>query len=138
MKKRKCVDMPEHLWPPINAEEKEVVAFRATQKSGVVTSEDFLSSYDKDKKNGRIRSQYLGQDGYYALSVFEDENDARNLIRKFPQFFKDISTGITRFSDGCIRRDPSMTGRSHDNWWLYEGAEPEKYFEILKEGLDEK
>lgn len=137
MKQRKCTDMPDELWPPINSMEKDVISYRLTTKKGIVHSADFVSKYELDKAKDRVNKNLLGDDRYYALSVFEDQEDAEQLLRMQGWRFKGIARGLTKSEDGCIRFTPSEDHQSHISWWLYEDAAPEKYFEILEEAIDE-
>ena len=136
MKQRKCTDMPDELWPPVNAIEKEVVAYRLTNDN-CVKSDDFIPLYEIHKAKGNIVRENLSNDMYYALSVFEELEDAQKLLRLQPWRFKRISTGLTKCDDGCIRATPNKNSASHTSWWLYEDAIPERYFKLVEEDVNE-
>ena len=137
MKAPKCKDIPLDLWPPKDSAEQNLEVFRLTQQKGVVLQSDFLSIYEINKRRNRINQDNLRDISYYGVSLFSDIDDANNLLRKMGWKFKDISQGITKSSDGCLRKEPSKAGQSHLDWWLYEDATPEDYFTILGESDDE-
>lgn len=131
----KCKDIPKKLWPPQNSIETELEVYRLLRQKGVVTYDDFLSLYELHKQRNMIQKKDIYSDDYYSVSVFEDKEDALKLMNKVPytkKKFKDISVGITKTDDGCLRKS-SNSGNSHVDWWLYEDANPEKYFVLEKE-----
>ena len=133
MKKPKCADIPEALWPPKGAIEESLEVYRLTRQENVIASTDFLSRYELDKNKGIVQKALLDNDIYYALSVYEDIDDAKGTMRKFPHKFKSICEGRTVAEEGCVRPTPSESCPSHRSWWLYEEADPVKDFKIVEE-----
>ena len=136
MKKTKCSDIPKELWPPKDAIEEELDVYRLTRQKEVIIDSDFISLYEIDKNKGIVKQGLLNDDKYYALSVYEDIDDAISTMKKFPQKFKDICKGKTIADEGCIRVTPTASNYSHRSWWLYEGANPLECFSIM-EGIHE-
>lgn len=132
MRERKYKEMPTYLWPPKNSVEEEYVVYRLTREEKSISSNDFKSVYEIDKERNKVKNDLLDDDQYYALSVFDDIDDANALKKKMPYKFKDICKGKTMVGEGCVRLDPSRTGASHRSWWLYENANPIKYFNLVE------
>lgn len=137
MKERKCKDMPNELWPPKGSIEEEKIVYRLLRKEACISSDDFISVYEIDKKRNRIKEENINDDSYYGISLFEDIEDALSLQRKSSWKFKDIAKGVTKAKEGCIRMEPSRASKSHLEWWLYENATPENHFVIIRGHDDE-
>lgn len=137
MKEPKCKRTPLYFWPPKGAYLENVSVYRLA-KSGIELSEDdFLASIDADIKDNKFRSECVGNDIYYGVSVFEELEDIKALLSKVPLFktkFRSIANGITKEEDGYIRRKSSnnYSQKSHLTWWLFEDAKPESYFVIVE------
>ena len=108
------------------------MVYRLTRNEKSITEKDFLSLYEIHKMDSKVKVELLNNDQYYALSVYDDIDDAKSTYRKFPKKFKDICFGKTIADDGCVRLDPTAAGNSHRSWWLYKNAEPIKYFKLLE------
>jgi len=133
MKRPKCSDISEELWPPQGATEEDLEVYRLTRQENIITDTDFISLYEIHKNKGIIKKELLSDDKYYALSVYDDIDDAKGTMRKFPHKFKSICEGRTIADEGCVRSTPSASCVSHRSWWLYEEANPVKDFTIVGE-----
>ncbi len=133
MQKPKCYDIPDEFWYPKNSGYKELQVYRLTMSKTCVQQNDFLSLYELHKKQGKIRQDLLDDDRYYGISLYESYEDIEKLFRKVKaKNLKGISKGKTMISDGLVRYTPKNND-SHCTWWLFEHAEPEKYFNSLME-----
>ena len=70
----------------------------------------------------------------YSLSTFEGENDILRIYKFFKQKRNPktiIAKGATATSCGIVQRTAERTGQStsHVDWWLYENAEPHRFFQ---------
>lgn len=115
---------------PEGAKEECVPVYRVCE-TGKIEAASFLPTYLSAVANTK---EHEDDDdiGYYSLSVFEKVSE----IKRLHAFFKKrkpaaiIGYGSTDCSCGIIQRSRERTGKknSHIDWWLYEGAEPHKYF----------
>lgn len=116
---------------PACAQEQEIVVYRAcpTRK---IEKESFLNSYEE---NGFVTlAGLLGDDPQqYCLSTYEKAKDLNRFVAVDGKFSPPLllAKGTTSPECGvsCRTREWKRKQRSsHVDWWLYEGAEPWKYF----------
>lgn len=126
------VFMKRHIQcPPNEARAEEVEVYRIC-KTGCIEQASFLPSYLEYEKNGCLDRLDLNDVGSYSLSCFAKARDARNKLifftKKEPRAI--AAKGITSADCGVIQRtrERKKTRDSHIDWWLYENAEPWKYF----------
>lgn len=121
---------------PKGAKEEELEVYRVC-KWGKVEPRAFLNSYEERIYNNALKEfdAFDLQDiGNYSLSCFEDLKDANKSLkfftRKEPAAI--LAFGTTTKSYGpCQRtkdREKRKNGKSHVDWWLYEGATPHLSF----------
>lgn len=110
--------------PPDDAEAREICVYRIC-KSNPINRSDFCSYYELGKNGDPIKK--------FGVSVFSDVQDVKTTIMLPNHKNKGeyIAVGLTKTECGVIKHTPSHGNpkSSHYTWWLYEGAEPEKYFE---------
>lgn len=117
---------------PTGAKEMEIEVYRLCT-TGAVEPNSFLPTFldpaQKDSKN--IDHNNIS---YYSLSTFEGENDILRIYKFFKQKRNPktiIAKGATATSCGIVQRTAERTGQitSHVDWWLYENAEPHRFFQ---------
>ena len=118
---------------PSGAHEEEIKAYRACA-TGECDEMSFIPSFEE---NGY---QYLEDDdpkdpSVYSLSLFEKPKDVKRFASMTSEFqvpYK-IALGITASECGLVQRTRERTRKrtSHIDWWLYLGAMPHKYFELI-------
>lgn len=119
---------------PDGAEEKSISVYRIC-RSGAVEPASFLPTYLDEISKVKEHDDEDIDIGYYSLSTFEDEKDARKKLKFFrgKQPHAILSKGVTDPSCGpCQRtreRKSSKHVRSHVDWWLYRDATPHIFFE---------
>ncbi len=117
---------------PKGIKEEEIEVYRIC-RTGRIEEASFLPTYldelSKTKENADIADPEIG---YYSLSTYEKERDARKKLKFFRGKRPDAiaSKGITACSCGVVQRTRERTGckDSHIDWWLYDGAQPHKLF----------
>lgn len=131
MRNPKCSVTPKSFWYPNNSKLEDIFVYRLVVNSNRVTADDFLCTYEVDKKNGRVRKDLLNCDKYYGVSTYEEYDDLISMTRKITAFkkFKGVACGITKKEDGLTRRSDKD---SHVTWWLFKEAAPEQYFTIYR------
>lgn len=110
--------------PPSDARAEEIIVFRICNSSQI-THNDFKSYYELGKR--WINPKDFR---YYGVSVFKDKNETQMLLGMPNNKNKYIAEGITSKNCGVIKQGTSnnKNSTSHITWWLFDGAEPEKYF----------
>lgn len=117
---------------PAGAKEIEIAVYRLCI-TGEVEPNSFLPTF-LDPAQKDLKNLDHNDISYYSLSTFEREND----IRKIYKFFRQkrsprtiIAKGSTAASCGVAQRTAERTGQrnSHVDWWLYEDAEPHRFFQ---------
>lgn len=121
---------------PEGAGAEEITVYRAC-KTWKCDKESFTPTFEE---NGL---KYLDGDdpsdpGVYSLSTFEKAKDVKRFVmtsENHPKPHK-IAIGVTNPECGIVQRTKDRKGKkyksSHMDWWLYEGAEPQKYFSIIE------
>lgn len=133
MKSPKCKDIPSEFWYPKGATEDIFKVYRLTINKDSVCSDDFLSNYELDKKNNRVRADLKGFDIYYGISTFEDIEDAIKFLEKIKakKHLAGFAEGYT--AEGLVRKTPRV-GNSHVTWWPFDYANPETQFVTIPKG----
>lgn len=123
---------------PKEAKEERIDVYRVC-RSGKVDSASFLPTYLDELSRTKENVGEEHDIGYYSLSTFFKENDAKRVLKflrgKQPSAI--LAIGCTEPSCGlCQRtRERKKNAKSHVDWWLYQDAEPHRYFhEICLEG----
>lgn len=114
--------------PPNDCETTNKLLYRFC-KGDIVCENDFLSYFQLGKKFNDI----IG----YGLSMLSSLEEAKNYLLLSPKLIKDkkfksIAKGYTE-SDGVWKHTPTNKFASHVTWWLKDGAEPWKRFEIVED-----
>ena len=124
---------------PEEAHEESLRVYRAC-RSGKCDKDSFLPTFEE--KGFRIEEGDDPKDpGIYALSTYEKPRD----IKRFADMTSDmkvpytIAVGYTDPAYGQIQRTRERKRKegnrkyksSHVDWWLYEGANPHKVFELI-------
>lgn len=110
--------------PPQKAIAEELEVFRAVTNDPL-SRDDFRSYHELGIHIDKITNSY------YAVSCFTDET-AFDMTMGMPakrSRFRFKAKGITSIYCGVIYKN----ARGHVDWWLYDGAEPEKHFSIVSE-----
>lgn len=123
---------------PEEAKEEEIEVFRACKYG--FCDDSFLTTYEECRIYKFKPKSYNEEDiGTYSMSCFEDIKDLKSVLRKHKNIFKEykklvLSKGKTNFECGMIlkAKDKSDSG-SHVDFFLYENAEPIKYFKVIKD-----
>ena len=139
MRLPKCRNIPSKFWYPKDASEQELGVYRLTINEKSVCSDDFLSKYELDKKNGKDTMRFAEEDIYYGLSTIEDLDDAKKLLSKVKAKslnLHGISFGST--IDGLVRKTPTFKIKSHVTWWPYQEANPESNYHIVFGGSEDE
>lgn len=119
--------------PPEGAREQEIEVFRAciTHKCD---KESFTPTFEK-QNFVHLKDQDPFDPGIYSLSVYSKAKDLKRFLKTNSRYLKPhkLAKGITYPKYGVCQRTSERTKRknSHIDWWLYEGAEPYKDFEIM-------
>lgn len=110
--------------PPQKAHAEELEVFRAVNNDPL-SHDDFKSYYELEKRVNKVTNSY------YAISCFTDEKrfDMTMGMPNNKNKFRFKAKGITSIDCGVAYENES----GHVDWWLYEGAEPEKHFSIVSE-----
>ena len=136
--------------PPKGAREENIAVYRIC-RTGAVEPQSFLPTYlePATKEN----SDASHDCGYYSMSTFEEEKEARKTLRFLRKYNPPaiLSKGATAPECGWVLRDREMPDieelqecirdknikklrkSSHIHWWLYEGAEPHLFFQSIEE-----
>ena len=139
MRLPKCHEIPSKFWYPKDANEQELCVYRLTINANSVCSDDFLSKYELDKKNGKDTIRFAEEDMYYGLSTIEQLEDAKKLLSKVKAKslnLHGISLGST--VDGMVRKTPTREIKSHVTWWPYQDTKPETYYHIVFGGSEDE
>lgn len=116
---------------PEGAKEESITVYRIC-RTGAVEEKSFLPSYLDELSHTKENDGESEDIGFYSLSTYEKERDARRRLKFFrgKQPAAIAAKGTTDVSCGVVQRTKERTGQkdSHVDWWLYEGAEPHKYF----------
>lgn len=108
-------------------------------KYGELNRKSFLSTYEEIQL-GLIppkKRMDPGNPGLYSTSCNQDYADAEYALKIFmrhhPRAF--IAKGETEASCGLSQVTAERTGEasSHVDWWIYDQAEPQRYFEEMVE-----
>lgn len=120
---------------PPGAQPQRITVHRACG-TGTIDRRSFLSTFEEQG------CEYQEGDdpedpGLYSLSTYERPKDVRRfmtLTSKYDSPFQ-IAVGCTEPLCGPCQRTRERTRRktSHVDWWLYEGASPEDYFEMIED-----
>jgi len=126
---------------PAGAKEQSITVYRVCP-TGAVEAASFLPTY-LDKELTSIKEYDPDDPGTYSLSTFENLNHAQKLLKCSMKYHPApiIACGITepafgpsqRTKDRIENRVQRARVRSHVDWWLYDGAQPEKSF-VQEEG----
>lgn len=108
-------------------------------KSGKIDRSGFLSTFE-EVKSGAVPPPKRGLDlsapETYSTSCFEDYQDIEYLLdifmRHYPRVF--VAEGETHASCGPSQRTSERRKKedSHVDWWIYNDAEPHKFFKEVK------
>lgn len=119
---------------PEGAKEERITVYRAC-KSWKCDKESFTPTYEE-----RGMRYFAGDDptdpSLYSLSAYEKPKGVKRFAmmdENHPKPHK-IAIGTTEPECGLVQRTSERKGKSagsHVDWWLYEGAEPYKYFSII-------
>lgn len=114
--------------PPADCEMRNKLLYRLCKGSNP-NPDDFLSYYLLGKK-------FSGVNGY-GISMLASLEDAKKYFLLPAKVVKDkrfhsIAKGFTE-DDGVWKYTHSDRYKSHVTWWLKDGAEPWKRFEIVKD-----
>ena len=125
---------------PIGAKEQELEVYRVC-KWGKVEAAAFLTSYEEYLRNPGLKefdadkSQDIGN---YSLSCYQGTKDAIRSLHCFTRHEPRaiLSKGVTTPAYGpsqlTIDREKRKNGKSHVDWWLYEGATPHLSFKEVQ------
>ena len=116
---------------PAGAKEESIEVYRIC-RTGRVEASSFLPTYLDELAHTKEQEDGDHEIGYYSLSTYEKERDARNRLKFFrgKQPAAIAAKGTTDPSCGLVQRTKERTGKkdSHVDWWLYEQAEPHRFF----------
>lgn len=116
---------------PEGAKEESIEVYRIC-RTGAVEEKSFLPTYLDELSNTKENDGEDKEIGSYSLSTYEKTRDARQRLKFFrgKQPNAIAAKGVTDPDCGVVQRTKERTGTksSHVDWWLYEGAEPHKYF----------
>ena len=119
---------------PEGAKEENIVAYRIC-RSGAVEAASFLPTYLDEISRTKENENEVQDIGHYSLSVFEKESEARRMLKFFrgKQPCAIAAKGSTDASCGMTQRTKERTGTksSHIDWWLYDGAAPHLFFNMV-------
>lgn len=123
---------------PEGAREERIEVYRVC-RSGSVEPSSFLPSYLDELAMTKENAEGKHDIGHYSLSTFCNKGDARRALKFFrgKQPGAILAIGITEPSCGLCQRtkERKKNAKSHVDWWLYQGAEPHRFFrEIRLEG----
>ena len=127
--KNNVINMPDN----IEIEYDDITAFRAIRfikdKKEVLEKRDFLSQIDLKMTGDKNFLKYSEDDvDNYGTSVYDDKEELV-LGFKLPKKNKGIAIGLVKKECGPVSRSDED---SHILWFLYDGASPEKYFEVVE------
>ena len=119
---------------PEGAKEENISVYRVCE-TGKIEAASFLPTY-LDVLAHTKENEGDEDIGHYSLSVYEKRQDIKKRykclkMRRSPKAV--VGKGTTDCSCGVVQRSKERTGQkdSHIDWWIYEGAEPHKYFEEI-------
>ena len=122
---------------PKEAKEEEIEVFRACFYG--FCRDSFLTTYEECRIYEFKPKSYNEKDiGTYSMSCYEDIKDLNKMLRVFKIHSKYnnlvLSKGKTNIECGMIlkAKDKNDSG-SHVDFFLYENAEPIKYFKVIKD-----
>lgn len=119
---------------PEGAREERITVYRVC-RSGKVEPSSFLPTYLDELAMTKENVEEKHDIGYYSLSTFFKENDAKRALKFFrgKQPSAVLAIGSTEPSCGLCQRtkERKKTARSHVDWWLYQGAEPHILFQEI-------
>lgn len=139
--------------PPKGARPEEIVVYRICT-TGKVESDSFLPTYlESVLPYTRDISKAAPDCGHYSMSTYEKYSDADKALRRFQKRHPPtiLAKGVTSPECGWVLRDKEipfieelkdcvqgkdmkrMKKSSHVHWWLYEEAEPHKFFQPFEE-----
>lgn len=119
---------------PKGAKKENIAVYRVI-KYGTINRDGFLSTFEEVKRRLIPQGKRdMNAPGTYSTSCNIDRCDAEYALSMFmrhhPKAF--IAIGKTEATCGpCQRtreREPDRDTHSHVDWWIYEDAEPQKYF----------
>jgi len=121
---------------PAGIKEEGIEVYRIC-RTGKVESASFLPTYldelSKTKENEDAEEHEIG---YYSMSTYEKKRDAKRKLKFFrgKQPEAVASIGITDCSCGVIQRtkDRKSCKDSHVDWWIYDGAQPHMFFQVVQ------
>lgn len=120
---------------PEGAREERIGVYRIC-RSGKVEAASFLPTYLNELS---MTKENLGEEhdiGYYSLSTFFKENDARRALKFFrgKQPCAILSIGCTEPVFGLCQRtkERKKNAKSHVDWWLYQNAAPHIFFQEIR------
>lgn len=123
---------------PEGAREERIDVYRIC-RSGSVEPASFLPTYLDELSMTKENAGEEHDIGYYSLSTFFKENEAKRALKFFrgKQPSAILAIGYTEPSCGlCQRtRERKKNAKSHVDWWLYRDTFPHIFFqEIQLEG----
>ena len=120
---------------PEGAREQRLKVYRAC-KTQTVDEESFIPTFEENNYTYGQGDDPLDP-GIYSLSTYEKPKDVKRFAitnNKFRKPYK-IAIGYTEAKCGLSQitkeRKPKSKS-SHVDWWIYENAEPQKYFDMIK------
>ena len=107
--------------PPEEALPADGVFYRIV-KTDPPGSDDFLSQYQQNRRlsDSNIRRGRATQCETMGLSVFADESDAAERIRRYPRIGRRLARLTLGPASGKILPTP-RDDNSHHTWWLPDG-----------------
>lgn len=110
-------------------------------KSGIIDRDSFISTYEEIVRGSRCKPKKLDLEdpGIYSVSCFMDLDDIeyfKNVfMRRNPELL--VAKGITDSSCGPCqltseRKPVKENSKSHVDWWVYQDANPQNFFEEMK------
>lgn len=126
---------------PKEARKEDIKVFRI-MKSGKINKEGFLSTYEETIKKIRPENKNDNKKdpSYYSTScdlTLEKAKYVLEMIMRHCPPKPIIAEGVTKGECGVCQRTYDRTGKekdkNHVDWWLYEDAQPQKYFKEVKQ-----
>lgn len=78
------------------------------------------------------RKYYVTKCQACGTSIFPSLDAVNNMLAKVPALRKKkIAKGLLNSGFGKIQNTPSQTEKSHYTWWIPEGSEPWRFFQII-------
>ncbi len=119
---------------PEGAHDELITVYRAC-KTWTCDKESFTPTYE-ERGMKYLPGEDVTDPSIYSLSTFEKPNHVKWFAmtsESHPKPYK-IAIGVAEPECGPVQRTKERKGRSaksHVDWWLYEGAEPQRHFSII-------